>query len=310
MRRLYPDTPAVFIDTGLEYPEIREFVKTFENVVILRPIKYEREERRYVRTNFRQVIYENGYPIISKEVAKRVVEYHNAERKGTLENSSAYKEFNDLALRKYGDKSFYNKGKWKFLLDAPFKISNKCCDIMKKNPAKKYEKETGQKPIIGTMACESRARRSKWKMYGCNSFDSKKSSSKPLSFWTENDVLEYIVKYIKPEYDKAWFCAENASGSRRRKGQKFLRRHNYGRTGIASAYGDIVLDKNGKYHTTGCQRTGCVFCGFGCHLEKEPNRFQKLKQTHPKLWEYCMKSWEGGGLGMKEVLEFIGVKIE
>ena len=78
----------------------------------------------------------------------------------------------------------------------------------------------------------------------------------------------------------------------------------------ASVYGDIVQDKKWKYHTTGCQRTGCIFCGFGCHLEKEPNRFQRLKETHPKLWGYCMKPWSDGGLGMKEVLEFIGVKIE
>ena len=27
-RRAFPDIPAVFVDTGLEYPEIREFVKT------------------------------------------------------------------------------------------------------------------------------------------------------------------------------------------------------------------------------------------------------------------------------------------
>jgi len=68
--------------------------------------------------------------------------------------------------------------------------------------------------------------------------------------------------------------------------------------------------KSGKYYTTACSRTGYSFCGYGCHLEKEPNRFQRLKQTHPKLWEYCMKPWEDGGLGMKEVLGFINVKIE
>ena len=79
---------------------------------------------------------------------------------------------------------------------------------------------------------------------------------------------------------------------------------------IASIYGDIVIDEKGKYYTTGYDRTGCIFCGFGCHLEKEPNRFQRLKQIHPKLWEYCMKPWSEGGLGMKEVLEYIGVKIE
>lgn len=98
-----------------------------------------------------------------------------------------------------------------------------------------------------------------------------------LSFWTEQDVLEYISL-----------------------------------TGISYApvYGEIIKDKFGKYHTTKCDRTGCVFCGFGCHLEKEPNRFQRLKETHPKLWEYCMRNWNSGGLGMKSVLEYIGVKIE
>lgn len=53
--------------------------------------------------------------------------------------------------------------------------------------------------------------------------------------------------------------------------------------------------------TTKCKRTGCVFCGFGCHLEKEPNRFQRLQVTHPALYNYCMKPWENGGLGMKEL---------
>mgnify|MGYP000264252689 CR=1 FL=1 len=27
-RRVYPDIPAVYVDTGLEYPELRDFVKT------------------------------------------------------------------------------------------------------------------------------------------------------------------------------------------------------------------------------------------------------------------------------------------
>ena len=31
VREMYPDVPAVFSDTGLEFPEIREFVKKFDN---------------------------------------------------------------------------------------------------------------------------------------------------------------------------------------------------------------------------------------------------------------------------------------
>lgn len=42
--------------------------------------------------------------------------------------------------------------------------------------------------------------------------------------------------------------------------------------------------------TGGCERTGCMFCGFGCHLEKE-SRWLRLKKTHPRQYEYCI----GGG---------------
>ncbi len=45
VRQDYPNVKAVFIDTGLEYPEIRQFVRTFSNVDILFP-----------KMNFRQVI--------------------------------------------------------------------------------------------------------------------------------------------------------------------------------------------------------------------------------------------------------------
>lgn len=61
VRKLYPEIVAVFVDTGLEYPEIREFVKHFENVEWLKPKK-----------TFRQVITEYGYPFISKEVSDKV----------------------------------------------------------------------------------------------------------------------------------------------------------------------------------------------------------------------------------------------
>lgn len=57
-RKMYPGIPAVFSDTGLEYPEIREFVKQFDNVEVLRP-----------KMNFRQVVEKYGYPFIGKEVA-------------------------------------------------------------------------------------------------------------------------------------------------------------------------------------------------------------------------------------------------
>ncbi len=74
-----------------------------------------------------------------------------------------------------------------------------------------------------------------------------------------------------------------------------------------------------KLKTTGCDRTGCIFCMFGCHLEKEPNRFQRLKETHPRQYEYCINGgemvegkWQPNkeGLGLAKVLDYIGVNYE
>ena len=62
VREMYGnDNPAVFVNTGLEYPEIVKFVKTFENVEILKP-----------KMGFVDVITKYGYPIIGKEVAERI----------------------------------------------------------------------------------------------------------------------------------------------------------------------------------------------------------------------------------------------
>lgn len=61
VRSMYPNVKAVFVDTGLEYPEIRDFVKTFDNVEWLKP-----------KMNFRQVIEKYDYPFISKEVSECV----------------------------------------------------------------------------------------------------------------------------------------------------------------------------------------------------------------------------------------------
>ena len=259
------NVPSVFVNTGLEYPEVRSFATSQPNVTVVKP-----------KMRFDQVIEKYGYPVATKEQAAFVQEYctTNSEK---LRN-----------IRLNGNK--WGRGKiskrWLSLIDAPFKVSDKCCDIMKKNPVKDYEKETGRKPYIGTMVSESKQRESNWLMYGCNAFEKKRPTSQPLSFWTEQDILEYLVKYNVP---------------------------------YSSAYGEIKQDENGKYYTTGADRTGCMFCMFGCHLEKEPNRFQRLKQTHPRQYQYCIGGGEmvegkwrpsKEGLGLGHVLDYIGVKYD
>lgn len=261
-RQLYPDIEAVFVDTGLEYPEIREFVKTFSNVTWLRP-----------EINFREVIKTYGYPMINKDVSRCISVARRCPNGKTAMKFNANNPYD----AKYGGR--YSIVKWNKLTDSEIPISDKCCDVMKKNPAKKYEKASGNKAILATMATESKLRKNAWMANGCNAFDAERPISQPMSFWTEQDVLEYLRRYKVP---------------------------------YASVYGDIV-EENGKLKTTGCQRTGCVFCGFGAHLQKEPTRFQRLKETHPKLYNYCLNGGEyddeglwrptKDGLGMRHVFE-------
>ena len=284
---MYDDVPSLFVNTGLEYPEIQKFAMSQKNVVTVRP-----------EMRFDEVIKKHGYPIISKRVSDYV---------------KTAKRHPDSKRAKWirGDEftKFVTAGKYTYLIDSPFSVSARCCDIMKKAPAKRYQKETGRMPMIGTMACESVNRANMWMVNGCNGFDMKNPVSNPMAFWTEQDVLHYIKKYDVP------YC---------------------------SVYGDIqvkqvvdndrvfegqinMIDYLGCYEpedtleTTGCNRTGCIFCGFGCHLEKEPNRFQRLKQTHPRQYNYCINGgemidgkWQPNkeGLGLGRVLDYIGVKYD
>lgn len=127
-----------FSDTGLEYPEVREHVKVFPKYI---EEKYGIEvelimdypkDRKGKRIIFITVLEKYGYPIISKEVSKVIYDARSALSKGN-NNSYAVKQLNDEYINpKTGELSVqYNKGKWKFLLEAPFTISNRCCNVMK-----------------------------------------------------------------------------------------------------------------------------------------------------------------------------------
>ena len=271
-RKDYPDIEAVFVNTGLEYPSVRQFALSKENVTELRPTM-----------NFRDVIIKYGYPIIGKQFCKKLTE----TRRGSK-----------IALRNFTGEmkgSLYDYSRYSFVLNAPFNVSHKCCDVMKKDPCK----EIKSLPIIGSMAEESTNRLKSWCQNGCNAFESDHPKSNPMSFWTGNDVLTYIHTY-------------NLS--------------------IADAYGQIVVKNDGidgqinihdylgdyrdcQYETTGCKRTGCIFCGFGITQDKQ--RFARLSEQEPKLCDYVMRGgefnkngmWQPSkdGLGYWFVLEWLNV---
>lgn len=252
VRKLYPDVPAVFCNTGLEYPEVVKAVKNTPNHVVLRP-----------KMSFREVIQKYGWPIASKSVARGI----HVLRNPTGKNQNTYRLY-DLGIDRFGDPapSFKVPKQWRFLVDAPFSVSDMCCAIMKEGPLDAYEKATGRKPFIGTLAVDSKRRRRDYLKSGCNSYDSKNPKSKPLSFWGEQDVLAALVLLRIP---------------------------------IPEVYGQIVRCEDGMLRTTGVRRTGCTFCCFGLHMETYPNRFEQMAVTHPRLYAYCMDR-----LGLRDVLHY------
>jgi 3'-phosphoadenosine 5'-phosphosulfate sulfotransferase (PAPS reductase)/FAD synthetase len=176
VRKIFPEVVGVFSDTGLEFPEIRDFVKLQDNIVWVKP-----------KMNFRKVIEDVGFPVVSKMQAQYIEQYRNgSEHMKKLRWNG--KEYNGTVNYKISDD-------WKFLINAPFKISDKCCSIMKKNPMILYEKESGNHAIIGIMATESIQRKKQYLQDGCNIFEKKHSSSRPLSFFFDTEIWQIINQY-------------------------------------------------------------------------------------------------------------------
>ena len=159
------------------------------------------------------------------------------------------------------------------MIDAPFDVSAKCCDVIKKQPLNKYNNENNTKPFVGVMAEESSNRTISYVRYSCNAFNEKHPQSRPLMFWSKQDVIRYIQMNDLP------YCS--------------------------SVYGDIVESDNGEFGFSKTDRTGCVFCMFGVQFENEPNRFQLMQKENPKMYRYCMEE-----LKIKQVLEYCGIPYE
>ena len=232
-KQIYPDILHLFSNTTNEYPETIQHVKweaeeNGTNLITVIP----KDPSGEVWT-FKRVVEYYGYPVFSKRIANAIRTYQHALSPTTKQNSIEYIKRNFKKYDKYKELS----------------ISDKCCDKLKKEPLKKKAKELGLKcTILGILASESYQREKDWLEYGCNVFHEKKENqSRPLSFWTEDDINEYIKLY------------------------------------------NVRIS---KLYEMGYSRNGCMYCGFGIHLEEEPNRFQKLSSTHPAQYAYLINNFE------------------
>ena len=279
----YKEIPAVFVNVPTQFPELKEFAQKWDNVTILSP-----------KISFMQVCEKYGFPLISKNVSQAIKDVKTQARingidpRETILYKRSFIPDSDY-VKKY---PAYSNVKWDFFFDAKFNVSDECCKVMKKAPAKEYEKKTGRKPILATMATESNLRQTEWLLNGCNSFNGKRPSSKPMSFWTEQDVLKYIVERNIP---------------------------------ICSVYGEVVEDFESEgifenqvtfdcfkedriYKTTGMKRTGCALCGFGCQM-RDDDRFLLLHESHPKMYN-LLDVIENNGVTFREAIEWTNEHLE
>lgn len=268
--------PLVFSDTGTEFPEVRVFAKEYTEwlkekfpdldieLEIIRPKK-----------SFKWVCENKGFPIISKDTASKMRKL----RKGRL--CERYRNYllNGDERGKFGMLS----KKWQYLTDKTQiseDISDECCEILKKEPFKRYVKQTGRYPFIGITQDESFRRENQYNHTGCNVYDGKTIKSQPIGFWPKQEVMQYI-------HDKS--------------------------IPICEVYGELVKDEHGDWKFTKEQRTGCVLCGFGCHLEPEPNRIQRLASSenpvHRKLHSWGMEI-RNNGVAYRDALHHCGIKTD
>lgn len=243
--------PLVFSDTGVEFPEIREFVSEYTEYLKWKypTVDLELEILR-PKHGFRWICENKGFPIISKDTAGKIKKL----RHGNL--SERYRNYllNGDERGKFGMLS----KRWQNLTDCEVTkadISDDCCEILKKEPFNRYARETGRKPFIGVTQDESFRRENQYNHTGCNIYDGTTIKSQPLGFWPKQEVMRYVRENGLP---------------------------------ICSVYGDMVESEAGIWSFTGEQRTGCVACGFGCHLEKNPNRIQRLRcSANPLHRQMC-----------------------
>lgn len=141
--------PRVFADTGIEYNEIRKFVKALqendERIILLKP-----------SLPIKETLKKYGYPFCSKQ--------HGATWQIYKKNG-----FNSKTVKAYYEHTFnFHSNQCPDVLKYQFSesfdslnISDKCCDYLKKKPMEQYQKDTGRKiAVVGIMAAEGGRRAS------------------------------------------------------------------------------------------------------------------------------------------------------
>ena len=241
-----------------------------------------------------EAIQELGFPVLSKEIAGKISLLQNPTPKnatvrhaiitgetgeyGGFQKNSRMK-LSQRWLEKFGGAD--EEGAQLGYEAAPFKVSDRCCYYLKEKPCEDWAKANNSVPYLGLMASEGGRREKSLMMHGCNYFGKNTIRSAPFAIFSRQDILQLAIDLDVP---------------------------------VPEEYGKIVRDADGTLRTTLAQRTGCTMCGFGIHMEKRPNRFDRLRESNPEEWEFWMRhvcrDEDGNWYGWGRVLDYIGVEWE
>lgn len=177
--------PRVYINTGIEYTDIIKYVRELQK-------KDNRIEIVNAGVHIPSMLKEKGYPFKSKEHSRKLNIYQNSG------DTKAVKRYLS-GLREDGSLSQFACPKclmYQFNPDFHIKISDKCCDELKKKTAHRYEKESGRTiSMLGLRTAEGGQRANK---KGCVVFDSNNviKRFKPLNP-VSDDWMEWYIESRK-----------------------------------------------------------------------------------------------------------------
>jgi 3'-phosphoadenosine 5'-phosphosulfate sulfotransferase (PAPS reductase)/FAD synthetase len=192
--------PRVFINTGIEYNMIVDYVKELakndNRIVILN-----------VGKNIKKTLDEVGYPFKSKEHSLMVGEYQKGSRAKSILN---YKIMQGKSRYSCPKKLLYQ-----FEEDFNIKLSDKCCSEFKKKPFQQYESESGKTIAITGMRKEEGGRRNN---LSCIVSDKTGNIKKfhPLAVvseqWEDWYIIEKNIKLCKLYYEPYNFKRTGCKG--------------------------------------------------------------------------------------------------
>ena len=174
VRGEHPETPIVYINTGVEHPSCVELSHEYDNVIEIKP-----------RKNIERIIDEHGYILpYGKDKTSAVAQVRKNIHDGKFDT------WRMRQIRGEIEGNMYDYSKLQKVIFAPFKVSDKCCYWLKDQPIQSFERKTGKQwHYIGMTADESTHRKNSIRQLGFNT----ETQSRPLGHWTTQDILQYIL---------------------------------------------------------------------------------------------------------------------